>query len=69
MWAAVADEDEGTRQAMRESIERILEEIEDAADAAIASAAMARRSVEGPGISWEQAVRDLGLCTYVSVAR
>ncbi|NBE81026.1 hypothetical protein [Micromonospora rubida] len=61
MWKAVANEDEGTRQAMRESIERILEEIEDAADAAIASAAVARRSSEGPGIPWAQAVRDLGL--------
>lgn len=42
------------RRIAGESIERILEEIEDAA---IASAAVARRSSEGPGIPWVQAVR------------
>lgn len=61
MWAAVTSEDEGTRRAMRESIERILEEIEDAADAAIASAAVARRSSEAPRITLAQVVRDFGL--------
>lgn len=61
MWESVADEDDSTRQAMRESIDRIMEEIEDAADAAIAGAAAARRSLDGPGIPWEQAKRDLEL--------
>ncbi|MFI1192920.1 hypothetical protein ACH4T9_06605 [Micromonospora sp. NPDC020750] len=45
------------RRIAGESIERILEEIEEAADAAIASAVVARRSSEGPGIPWVQAVR------------
>ncbi|WBB78990.1 hypothetical protein O7606_22800 [Micromonospora sp. WMMD882] len=58
MWAAVADEDEDARRAIRESIDRILEEIEDAADAAIASAAMTRRSLDGSGIPLAQVVRD-----------
>ncbi|KXK62212.1 hypothetical protein AWW66_09235 [Micromonospora rosaria] len=61
MWAAVADEDERTRETMRQSIERTLSGIEDAADAAIGGTVLARRSGDEAGISWEQAKRDLEL--------
>lgn len=44
MWRTVEGEDECTRQAMREPIERTLEQIQDAADVAVASAVARRRA-------------------------
>ncbi|WP_434741862.1 hypothetical protein [Micromonospora sp. SH-82] len=61
MWAAVADEDEGIRDVMRQSIERIMSGIEDEADAAIGSIALNRLTEEGAAVSWQQAKRELEL--------
>lgn len=61
MWAAVAGDDEGTRAAMRQSIDRILSTFEDSADAAIAQVALESRPTGRSHLDWEQTKRDFNL--------
>jgi hypothetical protein len=58
IWAAAADEDASTRDAIRASIERIMDAIEDASDVEVARVVQAAGD---PPVPWEHARRDLGL--------
>jgi hypothetical protein len=58
LWASVGDADEATQQRVRELIDQVLEQVEDAADIAAANAAMARvRAGERP-VPHEQVIAD-----------